>query len=96
MLNENNPDLIPVQDTALLKPVVNVDSAKAVAVVSTDVIPEQTSTFVKKSLIHTVLAKEGLYSISKKYNVTIQQLKEWNNLQSDALRTGQQLFVQTN
>ncbi len=43
--------------------------------------------------LHLVLAKEGLYSISKKYGVTVQQLKEWNNLSSDNLSIGQQLIV---
>ena len=43
--------------------------------------------------VHVVVAKEGLYSIARKYNVTVQQLKEWNNLRSDELRKGQQLIV---
>ncbi len=42
---------------------------------------------------HEVQAKEGLYSIAKKYGVTVQQLKEWNNLTSDSLSIGQQLIV---
>jgi LysM repeat protein len=48
---------------------------------------------VAKTIMHTVQAKEGLYSISKKYGVTVQQLKEWNNLSSEALSVGQQLVV---
>jgi LysM repeat protein len=43
--------------------------------------------------LHTVQAKEGLYGIAKKYNVTVQQLRQWNGLESDALRIGQQLKV---
>lgn len=42
---------------------------------------------------HVVQAKEGLYGISKKYGVTVQQLKDWNNLTSDNLSIGQQLIV---
>ena len=42
---------------------------------------------------HTVHTKEGLYSIARKYNVTVQQLREWNKLKSDALTVGQQLTV---
>jgi LysM repeat protein len=42
---------------------------------------------------HKVAPKEGLYSISKKYNVSIEQIKEWNNLQSDHLQIGQQLII---
>ncbi|GAB2822902.1 glucosaminidase domain-containing protein [Ferruginibacter profundus] len=42
---------------------------------------------------HIVAAKEGLYGIAKKYNVTVQQLKEWNNLDGDALHIGQELII---
>ncbi len=42
---------------------------------------------------HSVEPKEGLYSISKRYRVTINQIREWNNLQSDKLKVGQQLII---
>jgi len=42
---------------------------------------------------YEVQPKEGLYAISKKYGVTIEQLKLWNNLSDDNLRVGQQLIV---
>ena len=42
---------------------------------------------------YAVQPKEGLYAISKKYGVTIAQLKEWNNLTDDNLKVGQQLIV---
>ena len=43
--------------------------------------------------IHEVLPKEGLYAISKKYNVSVKEIKEWNNLTSDDLHVGQQLII---
>lgn len=43
--------------------------------------------------LHQVGPKEGLYSIARTYNVTIQQLKEWNKLDSDNLRVGQEIIV---
>ena len=46
-----------------------------------------------KPQTHKVAPKEGLYSISKKYGVSIEQIKEWNNLQSDHLQIGQQLII---
>jgi LysM repeat protein len=46
-----------------------------------------------KNKVHLVAAKEGLYSIARTYNVTVQQLKEWNKLQSDNLKIGQQIIV---
>ncbi len=48
---------------------------------------------VAKQTTHIVQGKEGLYSISKKYGVTVQQIKDWNHLTSDFLATGQQLIV---
>ena len=46
-----------------------------------------------KSKIHLVGPKEGLYSIARNYNVTVQQLKEWNKLESDNLKIGQEIIV---
>ncbi len=46
-----------------------------------------------KAILYQVQPKEGLYSVAKKYSVTVQQLKEWNNLSSDDLKVGQQLIV---
>jgi membrane-bound lytic murein transglycosylase D len=37
--------------------------------------------------------KESLYGISKKYGVTVDELKKWNNLASDHIQTGQQLII---
>lgn len=45
------------------------------------------------SSTHTVAAKETLYSLARQYNVTVQQLKEWNNLTSDELKLGATLYV---
>jgi LysM repeat protein len=43
--------------------------------------------------VHAVQPKEGLYAISKKYGVTVMQIKEWNNLPDNNLKVGQQLIV---
>ena len=43
--------------------------------------------------VHTVQLKETMYSISKKYAVSPQDILEWNGLQSMALKTGQQLRI---
>ncbi|MBS1756165.1 MAG: glucosaminidase domain-containing protein [Bacteroidetes bacterium] len=47
----------------------------------------------QKPVWHQVQPKEGLYSISKKYNVPVQDLKSWNNLDDDNLVIGQQLMI---
>lgn len=43
--------------------------------------------------IHVVEAQETLYSISKRYGVTIDQLKTWNSISGDAVKVGQTLNV---
>lgn len=47
----------------------------------------------KKIKVHLVAPKEGLYAIARNYNVTVRQLREWNNLDSDELKIGQQIIV---
>jgi LysM repeat protein len=47
----------------------------------------------KKMKVHLVAPKEGLYAIARNYNVTVGQLREWNNLDSDELKIGQQIIV---
>lgn len=43
--------------------------------------------------IHTVAAKETMFSITRQYGITVEQLREWNGLQTDELKIGQSLFV---
>lgn len=45
------------------------------------------------TVIHTVKAGETLFSISKRYNVSIAELKSWNNLTGNVLNVGQQLTI---
>ncbi len=43
---------------------------------------------------HMVQPGDSLFLISRKYNITIEQLKQWNNLMSDTIFVGQSLVVQ--
>ncbi len=45
---------------------------------------------------HKVKTGETLYAISKKYKVTIDQIRTWNNLEKDVLRTGQKIKILKN
>ncbi len=56
-------------------------------------VPVKQTLEITKVKIYAVQPKEGLYTISKKYGVTVAQLKEWNNLTDDNLKVGQQLIV---
>jgi LysM repeat protein len=73
--------------------------ATASAVVS---VVSQTSDLAKSSesvngsskyIVHTVQAKETVYSISRKYSVSPEDVRNWNDLQNGNLRTGQQLRI---
>ncbi len=45
------------------------------------------------SMMHTVSTKETMFSITRQYGISIEQLREWNGLQSDELKVGQTLIV---
>ncbi len=45
---------------------------------------------------HVVQNKESLYSIARKYEVGISQLRMWNNLRNDAIHPGQELVIYKN
>jgi LysM repeat protein len=42
---------------------------------------------------HTVSASETLYSISRTYNISVEDLKSWNNLSSSEISIGQSLVL---
>lgn len=42
---------------------------------------------------HTVKNGESLFRIAKEYDITVEQLKGWNQLESNSIKTGQQLIV---
>ncbi|HEY0652606.1 MAG TPA: LysM peptidoglycan-binding domain-containing protein [Chryseosolibacter sp.] len=46
-----------------------------------------------KKGVHTVGQQETIFSIARQYGITQQQLKDWNNLQTNELKIGQTLFV---
>jgi LysM repeat protein len=56
-------------------------------------LPGKRAEWAVEKKVHTVSAKEGLYSIAKRYGVTVQQLREWNKLSSDELGIGQKIIV---
>lgn len=42
---------------------------------------------------HIVAPKETMYSISRQYNITVQELKDWNRIESNDISIGQELLV---
>jgi LysM repeat protein len=44
-------------------------------------------------IIHVVASGETMFSISKAYNVSVDEIKQWNSLPSNALSVGQELVI---
>jgi LysM repeat protein len=44
-------------------------------------------------IVHTVAAKETMFSISQAYNVSIDEIRQWNNLTDNSLAIGQELTI---
>jgi LysM repeat protein len=44
-------------------------------------------------VVHQVASKEGLFRIANEYGITIAQLKKWNRLTSDQVKSGDYLIV---
>lgn len=45
------------------------------------------------AIVHVVAAKETMFSISKAYNVSIEDIRQWNNLSDNALAVGQEIVI---
>lgn len=58
-----------------------------------DASADQTGKKPKAAAYHTVKASETLYSISRQYKCTVEELKEWNRLTSNSIHAGQKLIV---
>ena len=94
LINENmhpsEGEKLNLQHTATARPLL-VEEKKAVIIPPVVLLgPNNVVT------THVVQTKETLYSISKKYGVSLEQLKEWNKLDSLDLKIGQQLVISKN
>jgi len=56
-------------------------------------VPRRTAAKSTNGTVHVVAAKETMFSISQTYGVSVDDLKSWNNLTSNALSVGQELVV---
>ena len=46
-----------------------------------------------KNIVYTVVPGDNLYQIARRYNVTVNEIKQINNLNSDILSIGQKLLI---
>lgn len=56
-------------------------------------LPQEPEIITKPENFHTVEKGETLYSISRKYGISVKLLKEINNLKSNIISIGQQLLI---
>lgn len=66
-----------------------VDAASSVSASDKDTLVESSDAKV----VHTVEPTQTLFSISRMYNVTVDDLKKWNELDQSELNVGQKLIV---
>ncbi|MEN9301911.1 MAG: hypothetical protein RL264_340 [Bacteroidota bacterium] len=60
------------------------------------VVKDSTAKTPQYEVVHVVKSRENLKSVALKYNVTIDQIMEWNKLRSTGIWVGQKLKVYTN
>ncbi len=56
-------------------------------------VQSQETAATPSTVTHIVGQRETLYGISKKYNVTVDQIKEWNHLSNNNIHEGQRLSI---
>ena len=75
--------------------IIKIPSAKTTKkeIVAETPAPKQTTALPLNSAKHTVAKGETLFSISKKYNVSMDQLKAWNKLSNNSVQVGNTLLI---
>ena len=66
------------------------------AVMDNNVMTINKTTAATTTTLHIVQSKETLFSIARKYGITVAQLRQWNNLAKEELQPGQELVIQKN
>ncbi|NNE54459.1 MAG: LysM peptidoglycan-binding domain-containing protein, partial [Flavobacteriales bacterium] len=56
-------------------------------------VRKNTPKVAEEGRVHIVKAGETLYGISRKYKVKVDQIKKWNNLQSESLNIDQRISI---
>ena len=54
---------------------------------------QESSTKIGVPVVHLIAQKEGLFRVSNDFGVSIDQLKKWNNLNSDQVKSGSYLII---
>lgn len=92
--NPNAPKILKLNSVLLIP---NTNNKTTVNKKSTETVANTTPAPVSIPGSHEVLAKETLWGISKKYNVSVEDLKKANPLlESEGLKIGQQITIPSN
>lgn len=73
----------------------NAQSVTSLNVGQKVLIPFLQSAIIKGDNLHSVKPSETLFSISRQYNVKVDDLKRWNNLTGNLISVGQQLIIKS-
>jgi len=72
---------------------INLPATDKMSLSENSMVIKTTSVSSSKKVEHKVAPKETIYSIAHRYNVKIDDIVSWNNLQGYDLKTGQQLLI---
>lgn len=87
--NPNAPKVLKLNSVLLIP-----NNNKKVPIKKTEAIANTTPAIISNSNLHEVQEKENLWVISKKYNISVEDLKNANpTLESDDLKIGQKLNI---
>ena len=82
-LQEKAPAMPKLEDTAVRTTISRPEIITPAAVEATDANP----------IMHIVQPKETMYAIARKYDVAVEDVMKWNDMQTNDLRAGQQLRI---
>lgn len=84
-----------LQSPAPAAPRLSNQKSAQVTAVSNEIVPvqQQTQNASVEIQVHTVQPKETLYSIARKYEVSVQELQQWNKLGDTNLKEGMELII---
>lgn len=97
MIHEGDKLKITVMQKVTVMPTVQTEPTSAnesvTATTSTANTVTSDNSASAQSVTHKIEHGESLYSISRKYNVTVDQIKQWNQLNSDMIHEGDNLTI---
>lgn len=74
----------------------NTESLNSLKVGQKVLIPFRQKNIEMDGRLHTVQSSETLFSISREYNIKVEDLKQWNDLNDNAISVGQKLIIGEN